>query len=201
MTNTTFSIQLQGILLPDDVRERLESQLRSVVLSEIAKTDLGQEISVRPLPASPERIFSHGNPILGFIAQKLTQLTQRSAADSGPSTLFTPPFDLDRLKEVLGLLQGPATTSLQPFADAPPTDVIQALYYRPDIRSATISNGRALAELLSRDEKAMQVFNELTGGSTNLTSGTERITPLLFAAIMVTAAYAGVVLGVWSRPQ
>lgn len=177
MTNTTFSIEMQGLDLPHDVKQKLQSALRSVVLSELAKTDLSQEMTVRSLPGSSERVFSHTPPILGFVVQKLGQLTQRGLADVGPST-------------------SPGIASNLPFDGAPLSAVIEGLYYRPDIRAAIVSNSRAFAELLSRNDKAMQTFNELTNAN-NSTTGTERWVGI--ALLVLGAVVAGTTCANQSR--
>ena len=104
--------------------------MRSVVLAEIAKTDLGKEVSVKPLPGSSERVL-HSHPILGFVLQNLSKIAERSTVQPGPSLLFTPP---DSVKTAQAMF-GSATTSSLPFDGAPPTEVIEALYFRPHIRA------------------------------------------------------------------
>jgi hypothetical protein len=113
MTNTTFSIELQGLNLPDDVKNRLESALRSVILAEIAKTDLGKEVSIEPLPRSTERMFIE--PILGFIVKNVGKLAERGVVHPGPSLLFTPP---DSVKKAQAMF-GSATTSSLPLMTFP----------------------------------------------------------------------------------
>ena len=195
MSNTTFSIELQGLNLPDEVKDKLQSDLRSVVLAEIAKTDLGKEVSVKPLPDSSERVFSHISPILGFVIQNLGKLAERSSIPQGPSLLFTPP---DSVKKAQAMF-GPAATSRLPFDGAPPADVIEALYYRPDIRAAIVANSRAFVELLSRDEQASRVYSQLTAGIRGPTEDAERYGVAI--AVLVGGLLIGAALGWASRPK
>jgi len=53
MTNdNSFTILIQGISLPEEVRVRIESKLKSVVLAEIAESDLvgNSQLTVSDLP-------------------------------------------------------------------------------------------------------------------------------------------------------
>jgi hypothetical protein len=179
MANTAFSIELQGLDLPNELKLKLQSDLQNMVLSEIAKTDLGKQVSVEPLPGSSERRFLPGGwpPVLGFIVRNL--LSERGTDQ--PSTGMPP------------ILSGQGRVAhTMPFDDASSSDVLEALYYRPDVRAAIASNSQAFVELLSHDEQAARVFNELTGG----TGGTERVAPLLIYGLAVAA---GAAAGYFSR--
>jgi len=198
MTDTTFSIELKGLNLPEEMQSALQAQLRSVVLAEIAKTDLGKEVSVQSLPASSERTSAQGNTILGILVRQLGERNARSVdltalGTSGASTLFTPRYSAAELAAMLRgktrESQSPAVAATAVF-DAPLLDVIESVYYRPDIRAAVASNSRTLAELLGRDPPAVQVLNEITGGALSPDAQTERFGPLAGVAIVVAAGFA-----------
>jgi hypothetical protein len=195
MGDTTFSIELQGFNLPDGVKKDLESQLRSVVLAEIAKVGLGKEVSVGPLPGSSERDFLRRPPILGFILQNTNKIAERGAVQPGPNPLFAPP---DSVKTAQAL-SGSATSSSPPFDGALPADALEALYYRPDVRAAIASNSQAFAELLSRDEQAAQAFNQLTGGIARSATGTERDLILPFPVIIAISNAATAIVNHFLR--
>jgi hypothetical protein len=170
MTDTTLSIELQGILLPEDVKAALQAQLRGLVLAEIARTDFGAELSIGPLPQS-SRVFSHTNPILGFVVQKLSSLTVRSGgrpdlAALAPSTLFTP-------------AHSPAELA----------SIIEGLYYRPDIRAAAAACTKTLLDLLSRDEQAMQSVTQFATGQIEA----QQPGPRLLTAVGVAVLAAGTI--------
>jgi hypothetical protein len=187
MTNTTFSIELNGILLPDSIKDMLEAELRSVVLAQIAKVDLGKELSVQPLPGRSERSSSRPGPILGFVVKNVGKSAERSTGQPGSSlvdpTSFLDPHYLplkDQLQDAFGspTPQGASTDgTLSP-------NTLHYLYYRPDIRAAVVSNSRAFAELLSQDEQAVHAFKQLTGGADSTTAPTERYAAAVGVALV-----------------
>ena len=193
-TETTFSVQLGGILLPDSVKKQIEAQMRSVVLGEVAKTDLGAQITTEPLARSSER-FTRGE-ILGFIVRAGTRaagtLAERSAMSgiAAPSLFYTLPDHVQKALQLLGGTQGPTAEALE------------TLYSRPDFREATISVSRLLAVALSRDEHAVHALDELTGGALHGDSQVER-NPVLIAGLAVGGALAvGFILGaVINKPK
>ena len=167
MVDTAFSIELQGLMLPDDVKSRLQSELQSVVMAEIAKTDIGKGATVEPLPAPAERGARLTNPIMGFVI--------RGAAGAERDVVQVAsvayPVSLE-----LGL------RAALPLDGASPEVALGALYYRPDIRAAITSNTRAFAELLSHDEQATKILNQLSTG------GDERVAPLILLGWVGCAA-------------
>jgi hypothetical protein len=198
MTDTTFSIELKGLNLPEEMQDALQAQLRSVVLAEIAKTDLGKEVSVQSLAGSSERTSTQQNTILGLVVRHLGESNARSVdlsalGTAGASTLFTPRYTA---AELAAMLRGKTRESQAPDAaatsvfDAPLLEVIESVYYRPDIRDAVASQSRAFAEVLGRDPQAVQVLNEITGGTSSSDAQTERFGPLAGVAIVVAASLA-----------
>ena len=193
-TDTMFSVQLGGILLPDELKKRLEAQLRSTVLAEIAKTDLAAEISTEPLNPSTNR-FRPGE-ILGFVirgSQRLSgTLPERFSrpASSNPSLLYTLP---DHIQHALSFF-GPGR--------ALSAEALETLYSRPDFRETTVSVSRLLAVALSRDEHAIRALDELTGGALHPDEQAER-NPVLIAGLAVGGALAvGFILGaVINKPK
>lgn len=184
MPDTSFTIELQGLTLPDTVKNTLQSELKSVVLSELAKTDLGNQLTVEPLPASSDRSLMAINPVLGFVLRNpLTTILNAAVRD----TTQVPAIPVPTF----------AATSAAPFDGASLVDVLSALYYRPDVHAAIVSNSRAFAQLLSRDDQATQALNQLIGGDTG--GGTDKIAPLILAGILAICAAAGVGVGIWSR--
>jgi hypothetical protein len=200
MPDTTFSIELHGVNLPDDIKQKLQAALRSLVLTEIAKTDFGNELSVRPLPGSSERVFPPASPILGFVLQNLSQATRRGATERDSSLPDFIPSLLPDLFTTLLFLMGLAPDPDLPLDGNPTVDVLEALYQRPDIRAAVTANTRTLCDLLSRDEQAMRVFDELVGGITQAVPSPERKNPAVVVGVIVAAAFVGACLGAFSRP-
>jgi hypothetical protein len=137
VANTSFSISLQGLDLPNDVRGKIESTLRSVVLARIARTDLGAQLSVQPLPSTSERDFFRPGQILGFVIKNVAKLAERSVVMTGPSLLFTPP---DHVKQAQALLASVA---------------------RRQKRSAEAEQLEQIAELLEREPEARRAFSRL----------------------------------------
>ena len=186
-TETTFSVQLGGILLPDEVKKLIEAQLRSVVLGEIARTDMGAQITTEPLGRSSER-WKPGE-ILGFVVRAGMRaggaMAERFArpATFAPSLLYTPPDHVQLAMQLLGGKQGSAA------------DAVDTLYSRPDFREATISVSRLLVTALSRDEHAVHALDQLTGGSLHADPQLER-NPILIGGLAVGGALAvGFILG------
>jgi hypothetical protein len=186
MSDTSFAINLEGLNLPKEVAERVESQLRSVVISELAKTDLAGDIAIRELPDSSERFFSRPHPVLGIVIQKLGlggELRSFPPA-ANPSLLFTPP---DSVKQAQALL-GPGSSSAPALAGAPSHELIEAVHDRPDVKRAIAHNARVFTELLSNNPDAAQTFNELMTQSSTSSGSTERILPLVIAALGIGVA-------------
>jgi hypothetical protein len=79
------------------------------------------------------------------------------------------------------------------------TEVLDAVYLRPDVRAAVVANARAFAKLLSKDDEAARAFNELVG---NLDAGTtdERVAPLVVVAVVAGCGALGAFVGWLSRP-
>lgn len=182
--NNTFSVELQGLDLPDETKNSLQAQLRSTVLAEIAKIDPFAELSVKGLQNDSARVFV-GQQILGFIVQKLSTPTVRANGDLSlaaysPSLLFTPSHSIAELLAALGGTAAPPHPSL--------TDLLGPFYIRPDIRMAVAANARTLADLLSQDEAAIHALDDLTGGSL---SGPERAFPLAAVATVVIGLALG----------
>jgi hypothetical protein len=204
MTDTTFSIELKGLNLPEEMKDTLQAQLRSVVLAEIAKTDLGKEVSVQSLPHSSERALAQRDTILGLVVRHLGESNARSVnpsalGTSGASTLHTPRYTAAELAAMLRVKtresQAPAADATAVF-DAPLLEVIESVYYRPDIRAAVASQGRAFAEMLARDPEAVQVLDEITDGALSSDAQAERFGPVAGVAIMVAATFvAGAATG------
>lgn len=204
MTDTTFSIELKGLDLPEEMQDGLQAQLRSVVLAEIAKTDLGKEVSVQSLPGASERTSALGNTILGLVIRHLGERDARSVnltalGPGGASTLYTPRLTPAQLAAMLG---GKTRESRSlaaadtPVIDAPLLDVIESVYYRPDIRAAVASQSRTFAEFLSRDPQAVEVLNEITGGTLSSEAQSERFGPVAGVAVLIAAsAVAGLATG------
>jgi hypothetical protein len=191
MADTSFSIELQGLNLPNDVTNKLQSDLRTAVMTELAKTDMGAQVSVEPLQQTATRsILPFRPPIMGFVIRnlgELTGLTERGMVQLPPATEVTmPPPALNQGQ----LLDGHSLT-----------DVLNAVYYRPDVRAAITSNSQAFAQLLSQDEVATQVFNQLTAGFTGSATGTDgqKLVPLAIGAILLGCAVVGGVVGYLSR--
>jgi hypothetical protein len=190
MTDTTYSIELKGLNLPEEVKSRIDKELRAVVLSEIAKVDLGNQIQVESLPRDGQR--SVLGPILGIILRNLGTtggpLVQRAPLRPTPPTIQPVPIP--------SLL----------FPGFPPLggklpEILETLYIRPDVRAAVISNSRAFAELLSQDEQASRMFHELVGGPEG-GGDTERVFAAgVVVAVVVGGLMVGAALGWASRPQ
>lgn len=200
MTDTNFSIQLQGLNLPEEAATRLQSELRTVVMSEIAKIDLAGEVSIEPLPEG--KGFPDFRPILGILIRNGGLLPAQARATTGLTDKNA--IMLPRTSEVTMPPPGPGPTRLLDGASF--ADVLSEVYYRPDIRAAIVSNTRAFAQLLSHDEAATQVFNQLTSGSADATSttqadGTEKLAPVVIGLIIAGAFVAGGVVGYISRPK
>jgi hypothetical protein len=181
-TNTTFSIELQGVNLPDEIKALLQAQLRSVVLSEIAKVDLSSELSIKALPQEATRAFP-GRQILGIILTKLGTPTIRGGdalhlSPPPPSLLFTPPHST---AELVAAISGSAATSGGSLID-----LCEPLYFRPDIRAAVTAHAQAFAELLSQDEPTTRILNEISDGA--LQPGPERFGPAIVAIIAAGVA-------------
>ena len=64
MVDTAFSIELQGLMFRRR-QEWLQSELQSVVMAEIAKTDIGKGATVEPLPRLQSEVPAH-QPDMGF---------------------------------------------------------------------------------------------------------------------------------------
>ena len=198
MTDTTFAIELKGLNLPDEVQSTLQGQLRSVVLAEIAKTDLGKELSVQSLPNGAERTLPQTNTILGIVVRHLAERNARNvdltaAGADGALTLYTPRYTAAELAAMLNPApHAPMAgrTAAAALLDAPLLDVIESVYYRPDVRDAVASQSRALAELLGRDPQAVDVLNEITGGMPKPDAQSERLGPLAGVAILVATSMA-----------
>ena len=150
MANAAFSVNLQEIDLPDDVRRQIESTLRSVVLARIAKTDLGAQLSVQPHPSGSERDFFRPGQILGFVIKNVAKLAERDSVMTGPSLLFTPP---DQVKQAQALLASVARKQ-QPSAEAEQLE--------------------RLAELLEREPEARREFSRLFETPIGYSPGDER---------------------------
>jgi hypothetical protein len=186
MTDTTFSIELQGLNLPYDVSSGLESELRSTVLAELAKVDLGKGMKVEPLPDGTERKLS--GPIRGFVVRNIGA-AERDVSPFEPSLLAPMPLLPDWLRPWLR----PSTPPVGPMV--PPVDFLEHIYHRPDVRAACAANSQALAELLSKDEQAMLVVNELIAGASG-EEDAERLGPLAGAVVLAGIGLAaGVGIG------
>jgi hypothetical protein len=202
MSDTSFSIELQGLNLPDEVTNRLQAELRSVVMSEIAKTDLGGELSIEPLTAS--KGFPDLRHILGLIIRNGGNLATQARAPSGliDKGLLQPPSPIE-------VTMPPPGLGATPLLDgASLADVLDEIYYRPDIRAAIVANTRAFAQLLSRDDVAMQVFNQLTSGpagspgTTAMDTTQKPIGAAVGVVLLVGACFvAGGIVGYLSRPK
>jgi hypothetical protein len=83
---------------------------------------------------------------------------------------------------------------LSSIADVDIVDAVRTIYMRPDVRGAVNLLLPVFVEMISRDEEAARVLNDLVGGLTP-PSG-ERVAPLLIYALAVTAGGA---VGYWSR--
>jgi hypothetical protein len=140
VANAAFSVNLQEIDLPDDVRRQIESTLRSVVLARIAKTDLGAQLSVQPHPS--ERDFFRPGQILGFVIKNVAKLAERDSVMTGPSLLFTPP---DQVKQAQALL----ASAVRKRKQKPSTEAEQL---------------ERIAALLERDPEARRAFSRLLEG-------------------------------------
>lgn len=75
-------------------------------------------------------------------------------------------------------------------------EVVEIVYLRPDVRAAVGTLTQSFIELLSRNEKAAQQFNEVIGGLPTPGSQSERIAP---AVIYGLAILAGAAVGYFSR--
>lgn len=193
MANTTFNVELD-LNLPDQVLKNIETSLQRAVIAEIAKTDLAGSVKLEPLPASSERfspILSGVGQTFGFVMRPILEALGEQRAkgrnDRGADgNIAAMPF--------LGF---PVFTEM-PFGTTNITELLESLYMRPDVRAAIISNSRAFAELLSRDEQANTVFNELIG-EMNLEVPAERLVPLVVGAILFGSVVAGAIVGWLSR--
>jgi hypothetical protein len=193
MSDTSFAVELKGLDLPDNVRSKIESEMRSAVMGEVAKLDLAKDLQIEPLTAASGERMVGLPPLMGFIIRNLGSgggilLGERSNGSSGPKT------GIPGLPG--GITGGANGDSAQALAAGSAAEALEVLYLRPDVRAAVIANSRLFSDLLSRDEKAAQVFNELCGGL----QPTERLVPLAIAAILVGSAAAGAAIGWLSRP-
>jgi hypothetical protein len=192
MPDTSFSIELQGITLPDGAREKIESGLRTAVMTEIAKLDLGKSVRVEPLPTG-ERSLIGLAPIFGFMIRNLANVRPTTASSErntdGTSVAARMPL---AWASVVG-------DDFPPFGTTSTVELLDSLYLRPDVRLAAISNSRAFAELLSRDDEATRVFGELVGELDAVRGDNERFAPLVIWAVVAGAAALGAAVGYASR--
>lgn len=183
MSDTSYSVELKGINLPDDARAKIETTLRSAVLGELAKLDLSKDLKVEPLPSTGGRMIGFGLPeLMGFIIRRPPFLVERDAPQ--PTGQFGLSFAGAFGDGGGALIAGSSTEALE------------VLYLRPDVRAAVISNSRAFADMLSQNEKAARAFSELIGG---LEPGTDRFAPLLIWGVVAGAAALGAAVGWASR--
>src|SRR4030095_7096321 len=91
MSDTSFAVELKGLDLPDNVRSKIESEMRSAVMGEVAKLDLAKDLQIEPLTAAWGERMVGLPPLMGFIIRNLGSgggilLGERSNGSSGPKT-------------------------------------------------------------------------------------------------------------------
>src|SRR5215216_4707950 len=134
MSDTTYSVELKGINLPDDARAKIETTLRGAVLGELAKLDLSKDLKVEPLPSTGGRMIGFGLPeLMGFVIRH--PVIRGLAAAERDATQPTGQFGLS-FSGAFGDAGGALIAGTS-------TEALEILYLRPDVRAAVISNSRA----------------------------------------------------------
>lgn len=203
MSNTEFSIRLDGINLSEESKRALQNALKGVLLTELAKVDLNDGLRIEPIAPMANRALPWDNPVLGFLINTLTKVPlRRDTPDAltpflSPSATLFPGFThFQQLAEALS-----RGTDVSVFDDAPLLDVLEAVANRPDIRQVIISNTRLLTEALDNNSAATEMLGQIIGDMQGSFDPNERVAPLVVAAVIVLGALAGGILGAISRPR
>jgi hypothetical protein len=192
MADTSYSIKLEGIDLPSDVKKRIDAALERTVMHELGMVDLKAKLGVSALElqnvgSNTERLALPGG-LMGFVVRTITgqgspNTAERSVTSGG--TLFG-------ASSIFG------SQSALPFMDSA---AMEAICQRPDVRQAIIASSQALMDLLSRDEQATKNFNDLITNLNGSQAAGER-NPLVAGALAIAAGMTiGAVVGYFSRPK
>ena len=86
----------------------------------------------------------------------------------------------------------------QPLVSGDLLEVLEAVYPRPDVRSAVVANAKALAELIGEDQEAAKEFRDLVQEIAP-GQGERELVTLGIALFFVGCAVAGGITGYLSR--